>query len=162
MEYRCELLLCAITTLLLAACTANWQPPEFADQDTAPTGEELAGLAQGLLGAPYRYGGETPQGFDCSGLVYYIHERLGIDVPRSADAQFGHARQVAVRDLQPGDLVFFRLAGSKVEHVGIYIGNGRFIHAPSTGKDVSYAELDNAWWWNRFVGAGRFYSAADD
>lgn len=158
MEYRNKLLLCTILGVLLAACTANWQPPPFAEHGAAPSGEEIAGLAQGLLGAPYRYGGESPQGFDCSGLVYYIHERLGIDVPRSADAQFGRAGQVAVRDLQPGDLVFFRLAGSKVSHVGIYVGDGRFIHAPSTGKEVSYAELDDAWWWNRFVGAGRFYT----
>ena len=161
MRYSHKLLTFLLLAALVAACTASWRPPPFANNGAAPTGEEIAGLAQGLLGAPYRYGGETPQGFDCSGLVYYIHERLGMDVPRSADAQYGHARQVAVRDLQPGDLVFFRLAGSKVAHVGIYIGNGRFIHAPSTGKDVSYAELDDAWWWNRFVGAGLFYSTAE-
>lgn len=154
-----QFLIIECLALSLAACAANWQTLSAmgGSELEAPSGVKIASLAEGLLGAPYRYGGASPQGFDCSGLVRYVHGRLGMSVPRQAHDQYQSARHLAVRDLQPGDLVFFRLAGSKISHVGIYVGDGRFVHAPTTGKDVGYASLSDGYWWNRFAGAGRFY-----
>jgi cell wall-associated NlpC family hydrolase len=116
------------------------------------------GLAQ--VGKPYRYGGADPvSGFDCSGLVSYAHSREGISVPRTAAAQFAAARKVDADLLQPGDLVFFRLdpGSGTVTHVGIYIGRGRFVHAPQTGRSVGEAGLDEPYYRARFAGAGRLY-----
>lgn len=161
MRYSCKSLIFLALTALLAACAANWPTAPLTAGAKAPapeTGRQVAGLAEGLLGVPYRYGGETPQGFDCSGLVQYVYGQVGERVPRTADAQFEAAHNVPVRALAPGDLVFFRLAGSKVSHVGIFVGGGRFIHAPSSGGQVSYARLADPWWWNRFIGAGRLYT----
>lgn len=105
---------------------------------------------------PYVYGGDTPRGFDCSGLVYYVYTQAGLRVPRTANAQLYASHPVTFDDLRPGDLVFFEIAGDAQMHVGIYAGNGRFIHAPETGASVSWARLDNPYWKARFAGGGRF------
>ncbi len=110
-----------------------------------------------MLGTPYRYGGTSPRGFDCSGLVYYSHRQAGIHIPRTAQEQRMRARPVSLRTLRPGDLLFFRLDGRKVNHVGIYTGNGQFVHAPSSGKTVSKASLDNPYWDRHLIGAGNYY-----
>jgi cell wall-associated NlpC family hydrolase len=115
------------------------------------------------VGVPYRYGGADPQrGFDCSGLVSYVHGLEGVSVPRTAAAQFAAARRIDVADLRAGDLVFYRLVpGSRdVTHVGIYTGQGRFVHAPQTGRLVGTASLDDAYYRERFAGAGRLYPDA--
>jgi cell wall-associated NlpC family hydrolase len=123
-------------------------------------GGVIAQQALAQLGAPYRYGGADPaNGFDCSGLVIYVHAREGINVPRTAAAQFAAARSVTLDAIRPGDLMFYRLvAGSRdVTHVGIYIGQGRFVHAPQTGKRVGEADIDDPYYRERFAGAGRLY-----
>lgn len=113
--------------------------------------------AQSMIGKPYRYGGNSPsRGFDCSGLVEYAHRVAGIPVPRTTTQQHSTARPVALNDLRPGDLLFFRIQG-KTGHVGIYLGDGRFVHAPSGGKRVSTARLDNVYWKPRLIGAGHYY-----
>ena len=117
---------------------------------------EVIKIAQDQIGTPYVFGGMEPGGFDCSGLVYYTHYQVGQAVPRTAAAQFRAAKRVRRHQMKPGDLVFFKLKGRKISHVGIYAGNNRFIHAPSTGKKVKYASLDNPFWSKRFVGAGRY------
>lgn len=125
-------------------------------------GAAIARQALSQVGAPYRYGGSEPAGgFDCSGLVAYAHGLAGIEVPRTAGAQFAAARRVTAEDLQPGDLVFFRLVPSRneVTHVGIYIGGDRFVHAPQTGRRVGEASLDEPYFRARFAGAGRLYPA---
>lgn len=119
-------------------------------------GTAVKDAAARVVGAPYRYGGSTPRGFDCSGLVYYAHRQAGISVPRTTDAQLRRARPVPLHDLRAGDLLFFELEGKKVSHVGIYAGAGRFIHAPSTGKRVSYASSHSPFWRRRLISAGRF------
>jgi cell wall-associated NlpC family hydrolase len=114
----------------------------------------LQAVAQ--LGTPYRWGGNSAnKGFDCSGLTQHAYQAAQISIPRTSYQQFRATRRVARDDLRPGDLVFFRLNGGRVDHVGIYVGEKRFIHAPSRGKTVSFARLDNGYWSRRYVGAGR-------
>lgn len=144
--------------VLLAACAA-WpeRPPSLANNPAQQRqAAEIIRLAHAELGVPYQYGGDTPRGFDCSGLVYYIFRHAGISVPRTANEQLYASHPVAYRDLQPGDLVFFEIAGDAQMHVGIYIGNGEFIHAPETGERVSIAHMDNPYWKARYASAGRF------
>ena len=116
----------------------------------------VVAAARSVLGSPYRYGGTSTNGFDCSGLVSYAYRSVGIAVPRSSSEQFRQSIRVPLQNLQPGDLLFFRLNPPKVSHVAIYDRDGRFIHAPSSGKRVSYASLDNPYWRKHLVAAGRF------
>jgi len=116
-----------------------------------------ASVAAGLIGSPYRFGGASPRGFDCSGLVYYSYRKAGIHVPRTTQAQLRNANRVPLSQLQPGDLVFFKLDRRSVSHVGIYAGNNRFIHAPSSGKQVSFTTMNDPYWQARFIAAGRYY-----
>ncbi len=94
---------------------------------------------------------------DCSGLVHYTYLKVGVTVPRTVEEQRRHAFPVSLNELQPGDLLFFRLDGRRISHVGIYLGGKRFIHAPRTGKHVSIAYLNDIYWNKRLAAAGRFY-----
>jgi murein DD-endopeptidase len=144
-----------VILLLLAGLTGCAStPPESAEPPVVH--QPVLDIAVSELGTPYRYGGSTPRGFDCSGLVYFAYYKTGIRVPRSTMAQYRHARPVALNNLQPGDLVFFRTAHRSVSHVGIYAGNARFIHAPSRGRVVSYDSLNDPYWKKRLVAAGRY------
>jgi murein DD-endopeptidase len=113
-------------------------------------------IARDMIGKPYRYGGASPRGFDCSGLVYYSYRRAGIEVPRTTTEQYRQSEHLNLANLQPGDLLFFRISRRKPSHVGIYAGGGRFVHAPSRGKRVAYASLSDPYWETRLIGAGRF------
>jgi cell wall-associated NlpC family hydrolase len=108
--------------------------------------------AKKYLGVKYKYGGVNPSGFDCSGLVMYVFRKNGIDISRVLKEQYYSGRRVALNNAKPGDLVFFNTNGRNLSHVGIYIGDHRFIHAPTTGKKVSYATVDNGYWKKRYVG----------
>ena len=151
-------LLLAALLSLLAACAPYRHGLPGAGAAPDP-GRALLEAAETRIGAPYRYGGAGPDAFDCSGLVAYAHQHVGISVPRTAAQQFAVATPVTRRDLRPGDLVFFRLSGREVGHVGIYAGNDRFVHAPQSGGTVRIASLEDEWYRQRFVGAGRFYAA---
>jgi cell wall-associated NlpC family hydrolase len=121
-------------------------------------GEALAEFALRLRGVPYRYGGATLDGFDCSGLVFYAHRQLGLSVPRTSRDQAEEAAPIKPRKLQRGDLVFFKVGSRKVNHVGIYIGKHRFVHAPGAGKPVTINSLDDEFYAEAFFSAGRFWS----
>lgn len=108
-----------------------------------------------MIGVPYRYGGSDPhEGFDCSGLVYYAYARNGQAVPRTSRAQFDAAQKIPIEQAAAGDLLFFQDQAS-LSHVGIYVGEGRFVHAPSSGRTVSLASLDEPYYRRHFVAIGR-------
>jgi cell wall-associated NlpC family hydrolase len=106
----------------------------------------------------YTYGGETPrEGFDCSGLTQYVYKNAqGITLPRTAAEQSASSRTISFEQMRPGDLIFFRTSGSKVNHVGIYIGRGDFIHAASGSSKVSTDSLSKTYWQQRLVKFGAF------
>jgi cell wall-associated NlpC family hydrolase len=155
-------LLRTILVLVVAVITACGSLP-LAPERSGDRGAEIAHAAAQLVGTPYRFGGAGGEGFDCSGLVAYVHERAGLDVPRTADEQRRAARPVPRDALLPGDVVFFRtrshISKRRVDHVGIYAGEGRFVHAPHSGGMVSYASLTTGYYQKHFVSAGRFWDA---
>ncbi|MDP6450100.1 MAG: C40 family peptidase [Lentisphaeria bacterium] len=108
------------------------------------------------VGSPYRYGGRGPNAFDCSGLVVYSYQAAGVKVPRTSALQFKAATPVDIDAARPGDLLFFSYS-RKTSHVGIYLGNQQFVHAPSSGGNVSVQSLQQAHYREHFVGAGRLY-----
>jgi murein DD-endopeptidase len=137
----------------IASCSTT---PRVPDQ----RGTAIALAAAQLVGTPYQFGGADLEGFDCSGLVTYVHQRAGLEVPRSANEQRRAAHPVPLDDVLPGDVVFFRTGfhiRRRVDHVGIYTGDGRFIHAPRSGGTVSYASLTEGYYRKHFVSAGRFW-----
>lgn len=113
--------------------------------------------AVNVLGTPYRWGGSSPsKGFDCSGLVKYAFNDATFDLPRTSNAMAsGHGEKVERKDLKPGDLIFFNIKSRRVNHVAIYLGNDRFIHAPRRGKRVSIDTLNKPYWKQHYVVAKR-------
>lgn len=143
---------------LLTGCASFPEHPVSHQAATPEARDQVVEIALAQLGQPYVYGGSNPGGFDCSGLVHYAYRRAGLEVPRTTSQQYRQAQRVARRNLQPGDLVFFRLRGS-VSHVGLYLGDGEMIHAPSTGNDVRIEPIDERFWSNRFAGGARLLPA---
>jgi cell wall-associated NlpC family hydrolase len=117
----------------------------------------LADFAMTLRNIRYHRGGREPStGFDCSGFVRYVYQHtLGKELPGDSASQYLAGTKVERAEMKTGDLVFFRIRGKNVSHVGIYLGDGRFIHSPSSGKRVSVSALNEAYWAKRFVGAKR-------
>ena len=130
--------------LALAACSSA--PVARVDSDRVAA-ERAASHALKMLGKPYRYGGMTPaSGFDCSGLVQFSFRQAGVSVPRSTELQLRSSAPVRGAQLRRGDLLFFDQDGKKKSHVAIYVGDGRFVHAPSSGKQVRADRLDSPYW----------------
>ncbi len=163
---RCILLL-AISMAGVSAC--SWeQAASVADRPAEPAvvyegrklpasssvGQQAAAVAVRQIGIPYRYGGSTPYGFDCSGLVQYAYLHAGKSIPRTTAQLWDGTDPVDRRNIQVGDLLFFRIDG-KMSHVGMYLGNNRFVHAPSTGKVVSIASLSSDYYRKAFIRARR-------
>lgn len=120
-------------------------------------GARAAELAAHLVGTPYRFGGESPAGFDCSGLVWYVYRELGVGLPRTAAAQHAAVRPVPADELEPGDLVFFYMPE---DHVGLYVGDQEFVHAPKSGRGVERARLDAPYFILGYAGGGRVAAGA--
>jgi hypothetical protein len=119
-------------------------------------GDRAVRFARRLLGTPYRWGGDSPRtGFDCSGFVRFVYGHFGVELPHSSYADFDRGKRVPLGSLRPGDLVFFDGVG----HVGMYIGGGRFIHAPHTGTDVQVTSLSDPWYRSSYDGARRLVAA---
>jgi cell wall-associated NlpC family hydrolase len=118
-------------------------------------GTEVIGTALALRGTPYRNGGADLNGFDCSGFVWYVFAQHGLSMPRTVAEQYEVGGKVKPDEMQPGDLVFFRTAGRGATHVGIALGDGEFVHAPSSRGVVRVERLSASYWSDRFLGARR-------
>lgn len=123
----------------------------------SPTNNEVIFRAFSLIGTPYRYGGSSPAtGFDCSGLINYVYrEAAGVSLPRTTAGLTALKDKAPEKALLPGDLVLFAMSGRRVDHAGIYVGEGRFLHAPSSGGKVRIDELQASHWQRTFMGARR-------
>jgi cell wall-associated NlpC family hydrolase len=159
MPHRIRLFSCLLATLLLAACASGPRTLPRTDDGVRrhTLGERISATALAQLGRPYRYGGNGPDAFDCSGLVRFAHSAQGITVPRTTQEQFKAARTVARSELTAGDLLFFRFDGPKVSHVAIYTGDGRFVHAPQSGRPVETRTLQDPGYLSQLVGIGRLH-----
>lgn len=138
--------------IVMLAVIAN-QPN--ASAAAKPAGSAIVQEGKKYLGVPYRYGGSTPRGFDCSGFTSYTFKKKNIYIPRTAPEQFKKGKAVTKKNLKAGDLVFFKTTSKKsVSHVGIYIGGNKFIH--SAGRGVSITSINDPYYWkSRYAGARR-------
>ena len=141
------------------APTTHSVPPGDRGGDAVRTlpagGYELSGTALGLRGAPYKNGGADPNGFDCSGFVWYVFEQHGLSLPRTVEDQFRAGGTISPQDLLAGDLVFFSTTAPGPSHVGIVVGGDSFVHAPSSSGVVRVERLGTAYWAARYIGARR-------
>ncbi len=124
--------------------------------DSAVLRTRILDTAKKHIGARYNYGGMSTKGFDCSGFVQFVYRENGISLPRSTVDQFEKGKKIGLDDAKPGDLVFFRIYNNRISHVGIFITKSRFIHAPSRGKRVGFADMNLNYWQKSFVGAVTF------
>jgi len=138
--------------LLVTGCAST----PVADAPGGARHQQASEVAASMVGKPYRYGGNTPQGFDCSGLVHFSFKNAGMNVPRSTETQRGKSRKVSGTSLTRGDLLFFNQEGKYSSHVGIYLGGQRFVHAPSSGKRVRVDSLTDSYWQKHLVDTRRF------
>lgn len=164
-----RLTLAPLVFLLLGACATsppeNYPPwpketghrPDLPTESTPPHIRDLLLRAMALVGTPYRFGGSSPDtGFDCSGFVRYVFQSsAGLALPRTSDEMSQAGREIGRGELQPGDLVFFDTLRRPFSHVGIYLGEHRFIHAPSNGGYVEIVNLTDRYWRRRYNGARR-------
>jgi cell wall-associated NlpC family hydrolase len=146
----------ATTTTHVPPPTESVQEFPFGDSASTPTarGNEVVEVAEQYLGTPYRSGGTTSNGVDCSGLTVAVYREVGVKLPRSSDEQARVGEPVARDHLAPGDLIFFGSSGN-VSHVGIYKGDGEFIHASTSARSVRFDRLDTTYFRNRYLTARR-------
>ncbi len=139
--------------LIMSACASRPAPaPSLVGADRS----RIVRTAVAQIGKPYLYGGSSPAGFDCSGLVIYSYRAGGFgELPHSAAALEERAHAIPFAELKPGDLLFFLHRQGKPNHVGIYIGDEQFVHAPSGGKQVEKVGFDHVYWGKRVKHAGR-------
>lgn len=143
------------------APTRKIQPVRISHIDRAHGSQEIMIQSMGLVGTPYKWGGSTTAtGFDCSGMIQYIYKNaLGVNLPRTARDMAAASRKIPDSQLKPGDLVFFNTSKrTKYSHVGIYIGNGEFIHAPSSGKTIQTEKLTKPFYAKNYLGAHTFFT----
>ena len=151
-----------ICTIVLSGCgtlSTKLSPSKVSQfkQDTSVGTEDISIAALGLVDVPYRFGGNTPKGgFDCSGLIVYVYNKaVGIKLPRTIQQMSGQGNSIDGQSPAPGDLVFFNTTGEKYSHAGIYVGQGRFVHAPSAGGTVRLDYITSPYWAAKFTEARR-------
>jgi cell wall-associated NlpC family hydrolase len=138
-----------------AAAPVTVSHAEASEQPVLNLGGAVADLAADMVGARYRLGGTDPvQGFDSSGLAFYAYDHAGYPIPRTSEDQFRAAHKIALADATAGDLFFFQ-DQAKLSHVGIYLGDGLFVHAPQTGRQVSVARIDTPYYQEQLIAVGR-------
>lgn len=130
------------------------EKPVFDSALTPDLGEQIATYAQQFVGYPYVYGGSSPSGFDCSGFMKYVFSQFGYNINRTATAQLANGYPVDYEDLRPGDIIYFGY-GSTATHVGMYIGNGQFVHAQNSSTGVVITDLSVSWYADRYLCAHR-------
>ena len=144
-----------IVFLFMSGCSSRVAPSSDSSKGS-DTGNRVVAISEQMIGSPYSYGGDSPEGFDCSGLVRYVYRQVGIAVPHSSRMLYQQSINIPINKLQPGDLLFFRIDYKNISHVGIFTEGLSFIHAPSNGKKVKISRLDSTYWAERLAGAGRF------
>lgn len=148
----CGVIFCVIILSAIGCATVPTGP---VINNPSTIGEKAALTAVSMIGRPYKYKGDSPLGFDCSGLVQYSFQSAGLDVPHGTKALMDRTRSIG-RNMQTGDLLFFTDRGKKYSHVGIYLENDTFVHAPSTGGKVRKDSLQDPYWKDHFIDARRF------
>ena len=139
----------------VAAKTPEQQPPR---RDRSDMGAIAARTAERFVGIPYRWGGDTVvDGMDCSGFVRAVYNLCGVNIPRTSREQYRVGDVVGREELKDGDLVFFGPSADEITHVGIFVGNDRFVHAPKRGDDIKVTSLDDAYFLKRYIGAKRYF-----
>ncbi|HBL18713.1 MAG TPA: hypothetical protein DD417_18615 [Elusimicrobia bacterium] len=150
--------LCLLPLIFLLAACGGPGTARRGGRGEGGKGRDISDAAQRLIGAPYKFGGRSPeQGFDCSGLTWWSHSQAGFAIPESSLEQYNAGRPIKRGELIPGDLVFFSTYRRGASHVGIFIGDGRFVHAPSAGKHVRRDLLKDSYWKKRYLGARRYF-----
>lgn len=145
---RCIAIIITLVSFLLVA---NLWSRHKDRRITLYDGEGIIEIADQYIGTPYKSGGNSPAGFDCSGFTSFVYQKAGYTLSRTADGQYSELN--VVKKPQIGDLVFFRISGNRISHVGIYAGNLKMIHAPSSGKTVEYADMTIGYWKTRYAGS---------
>ena len=148
------LLIFGIAGLFLAGCVSA--PTKHVSGYSASVGDKAADTALTMIGRPYKFTGDTPAGFDCSGLVRYSYLTAGMDLPHGTKSLMNITRSVGLRNARKGDLLFFVQEGKKYSHVGIYVGNDQFVHAPSTGGKVRRDSITDPYWKKHYLDTRRF------
>lgn len=151
---RKVLFIAGLAGLLFAGCATT--PTKRVTGYSASVGDKAAETALTMIGRPYKFKGDMPAGFDCSGLVRYSYLTAGMDVPHSTGALKNSTHSVGLKNARKGDLLFFIQEGKKYSHVGIYIGNDQFIHAPSTGGFVRKNSVTDPYWQKHYLDTRRF------
>jgi cell wall-associated NlpC family hydrolase len=147
---------CACALVLSSSASVAFAAPDAAATPVRSPGADVADLAQQYVGSPYRWGGASPAGFDCTGFVMWVYSQFGIGLPHNEAGQLASGASVSADDLQPGDvLVFVNTYRRGLSHVGIYVGNGQFVHAVDERQGVLVSNLWDGYWGPRLVGASR-------
>jgi cell wall-associated NlpC family hydrolase len=163
MKNRHALKAVAVMLITLAGCAGSRISSDFSSlprntqQPITAEQKRVTQTALSLMGTPYRFGGGTPDGFDCTGFVGYVYRKsAGLVLPRESHDLVKTGEEVSGEELHPADIVYFKIEHQKPLHVGIYLGNGKFIHAPSRRGKVNIQNLDQDYWKSRYLGARRF------
>lgn len=155
------LVFCVVSVAGIFSCVPPQRYEEETNFGTVSSDERalrksIIHTAKAQIGVPYKLGGMSPRGFDCSGFTLYSYRRNGVRLPRTAAQQYRFGKKIVIRQARPGDLLFFDTNGGRVSHVAVYLGKGSFVHSPSTGNTVRVDSVRNPYWKTHYCGAARY------